>query len=157
MAPLHINLCSNHTAAAASSAAPLLCSAEAALSSPVPHLQNTAAFSLIPSEPSCRVWDSCLLPSPSCETRPTGELLLRNAGNPGKKWPMAEGQSEHESWPEGSRLGGLVEASVPNPVQGKKGKRKRKKRKRKAGTWSFREEMGDKREENGRIRTWGAP
>lgn len=41
---------------------------------------------------------------------------------------MAEGQSEHESWPKGSRLGGLLEASVPNPVQGKKGKRKRKKR-----------------------------
>lgn len=60
---------------------------------------------------------------------------------------MAVGQSEHESWPEGSRLGGLLEASVPNPVQGKKGKRKRKKeRKENRDLELQREEMGDKRE-----------
>lgn len=57
---------------------------------------------------------------------------------------MAEGQSEHESWPEGSRLGGLVEASVPNPVQGKKRKRKREKGKQGPGASERRWEIKEK-------------
>lgn len=67
---------------------------------PLPALRRPSPFLYCPPPPehqppslqfllSCnvRVCGGCLLPLPSCETRPTGELLLRNAGNHRKKWP----------------------------------------------------------------------